>query len=265
MHNLTITMLQMDLQWEHPVGNLNHATALLKAHFQDDFDEGDANTDLIILPEMFNTGFTMNATDNAESMDGNTVAWMQKLAVEYDATICGSLIIRENDSNYNRMVWAQPDGTTGFYDKRHLFHMGGEDQGYAAGQERKIFNIGEWRIFPLICYDLRFPVWSRGLNEFDLMIYVANWPATRQSSWDILLPARAVENQCYVAGVNRIGVDGNEVIYTGGSMALDFLGRTVKCSGIDEGAVSTTLKGATLDRYRNKFPAWKDGDKFEIL
>jgi len=260
VQNLNITMLQMDLQWEHPLGNRNLAERLLAEHH----DAEDVKSDLIILPEMFNTGFTMHATANAEDMDGETVNWMRELAAREQSAVCGSLIIRDNGNNYNRMIWVLADGTLGYYDKRHLFRMGGEDAEYSAGNERKIFTIGDWRIFPLVCYDLRFPAWSRGLNEFDLMIYVANWPATRQSSWDILLPARAVENQCYVAGVNRIGVDDNDIIYAGGSMALDFLGRTVKCSGISESAITTRLKGNTLKRYRDKFPAWKDGDKFDF-
>ena len=222
MQDLNITMLQMDLQWQNPTANKNLAEQLLA--------ETDAEADLIILPEMFNTGFTLDAAANAETMDGPTVDWLRNLAARQQAAVCGSLIINDAGRHFNRMVWVLKDGTIGHYDKRHLFRMGGEDEGFSAGRERRVFNIGEWRIFPQICYDLRFPAWSRGLDEFDLMIYVANWPATRQSSWDILLPARAVENQCYVAGVNRIGVDGNDIIYTGGSMALDFLGRTVKAS-----------------------------------
>ena len=256
MQNLTITMLQMDLQWQNPTGNYNAADQLIS-----DIED---STDLIILPEMFNTGFTLDAAENAEAMDGPTVEWLRKTSARMGTAICGSLIVEDNGKHYNRMVWVLKDGTLGYYDKRHLFRMGGEDEGFSAGNVRTTFNIGDWRIFPQICYDLRFPAWSRGLNEFDLMIYVANWPATRQSSWDILLPARAVENQCYVAGINRIGVDDNDIIYTGGSMALDFLGRSVKCSGIDESAVTTTLKGSTLKRYRDKFPAWKDGDRFNF-
>ena len=254
MRDLTITMLQMDLQWRHPIGNYNAAEQLIA--------EMDEPTDLIILPEMFNTGFTLDAADNAETMEGPTVEWLQKLADRQQTAVCGSLIVNDNGKYFNRMVWVLKDGTMGHYDKRHLFRMGGEDEGFSAGNERRVFTVGEWRIFPQICYDLRFPAWSRGLDEFDLMIYVANWPATRQSSWDILLPARAVENQCYVAGINRIGVDGNSIIYTGGSMVLDFLGRSVKCSGIAESAVTATLKGSNAKRYREKFPAWKDGDKF---
>jgi omega-amidase len=254
VQDLNITMLQMDLQWQNPTANKNLAEQLLA--------ETDAATDLIILPEMFNTGFTLDAATNAETMDGPTVEWLRNLAARQQAAVCGSLIINDAGKHFNRMVWVLKDGTMGHYDKRHLFRMGGEDEGFSAGQERRVFMVGEWRVFPQICYDLRFPAWSRGLNEFDLMIYVANWPATRQSSWDILLPARAVENQCYVAGVNRIGVDGNDIIYTGGSMALDFLGRTIKASGIAETAVTATLKGKQAQVYREKFPAWKDGDKF---
>lgn len=260
MQNLTLTMLQMDLQWENPTGNRNLAETLLNEHF----DAEAGSSDLVVLPEMFNTGFTLEAAANAELMDGETVNWMQEQAARLDTVLCGSLIIDDGGSHFNRFIWAMPDGTAGHYDKRHLFRMGGEDKGFSAGSERKVFELNGWRICPLVCYDLRFPVWSRGLNEFDLMLYVANWPATRQSSWDILLPARAVENQCYVAGVNRIGIDGNDIIYTGGSAVFDFLGRTLKCSGIDETAVTTTLKGATLKRYVEKFPAWQDGDQFEI-
>lgn len=254
MQDLDITMLQMDLLWQNPTANKNLAEQLL--------DEMDAQTDLVILPEMFTTGFTLEAAANAETMEGPTVEWLQKMADHRQTAICGSLIINDNGQHFNRMVWVLKDGTVGHYDKRHLFRMGGEDEGFSAGTKRCVFNVGEWRVFPQICYDLRFPAWSSGLDEFDLMIYVANWPATRQSSWDILLPARAVENQCYVAGVNRIGVDGNNIIYTGGSMALDFLGRTVKASGIAETALTATLKGDKGKRYREKFPAWKDGDKF---
>ena len=256
MQDLTITMLQMDLEWQNPVANMNVANQLIA-----DVEEA---SDLFILPEMFNTGFTLEAAANAETMDGPTVTWMQELSQRTQTAVCGSLIINDEGKHYNRMVWVLNDGTLGHYDKRHLFRMGGEDEGFSAGNKRCIFNIGEWRIFPQICYDLRFPAWSRGFDEFDLMIYVANWPASRQSSWDILLPARAVENQCYVAGINRIGVDDNKIVYTGGTMALDFLGRTVKCSGIDESAVTTKLKGSTAKRYREKFPAWKDGDKFSF-
>ena len=237
-------MLQMDLQWQHPIGNFNAAEQLIA--------EMDEPTDLIILPEMFNTGFTLDAADNSETMEGPTVEWLQKLADRQQTAVCGSLIVNDNGKYFNRMVWVLQDGTMGYYDKRHLF------------RRQRTPCVYSWRMENLStdCYDLRFPAWSRGFDEFDLMIYVANWPATRQSSWDILLPARAVENQCYVAGINRIGVDGNNIIYTGGSMVLDFLGRTVKCSGIAESAVTATLKGSNAKRYREKFPAWKDGDKF---
>jgi omega-amidase len=256
VQDLTITTLQADLKWEDPAANRKMIDGLV-SEMQDD-------TDLLILPEMFTTGFSMNTGELAEPMNGDSITWMRALAADRNMAVCGSLMVEESGQFYNRLIWMPPDGKLVSYDKRHLFQMGGESENYQPGQERKIIQLGDWRILPLICYDLRFPVWSRGFNEFDLIIYVASWPASRQSSWDILLPARAVENQCYVAGVNRLGTDGNNVNHTGGSVVLDFLGRIVKCAGIDTGTFTTTLSLRTLSRYRDKFRAWQDGDRFTL-
>ena len=214
---------------------------------------------------MFTTGFTMEASDHAESMDGESVAWMKLIAQDYGITLCGSLIIEDDGSFFNRLVWASPGpAMSDCYDKRHLFRMAGEHERYAAGRERRIFTLNGWRICPLVCYDLRFPAWCRGINEFDLQIFVANWPAARRSAWTTLLPARAVENQCYTLGVNRIGTDGNDVQYAGESQICDFFGNLlIDCE--DRDTVTTQqLNGDALERYRRKFPAYLDADRFEI-
>ncbi len=256
MRDLTITLLQAELAWHDPESN--------RAHFEQQIAASSEASDLIILPEMFTTGFTMEANKNAETMDGDTVAWMAKVAGNEQVTLCGSIIIEHSGHFYNRLVWMPPDGQLASYDKRHLFRMADEHRHYTAGQRRTLVQLGEWRICPLVCYDLRFPAWSRGRNEFDLLIYVANWPAARRSAWRVLLPARAVENQCYVAGVNRIGEDGNGVAYAGDSLVADYLGNLV--SDCEDRPCSTTvsLDLDALIRYREKFPAFLDGDKFAI-
>jgi predicted amidohydrolase len=225
MRNLTITLLQAELDWQAPESN--------RARFEQLIAASSEVSDLIILPEMFTTGFTMEARKNAETMDGNTVAWMANVAGREQVTLCGSIIIELNGH-------------------------------YTAGQQRTLVQLGEWRVCPMVCYDLRFPAWSRGRNEFDLLIYVANWPSARRSAWRVLLPARAVENQCYVAGVNRIGEDGNGVTYAGDSMVTDYLGNLV--TDCEDRPCSTTVS-VDLDaliRYREKFPAFLDGDEFAI-
>jgi predicted amidohydrolase len=207
----------------------------------------------------------MEAAANSEPGDGESAHWLQNMAAKHEVCLCGSVVIREDDRYYNRLFWASPDGQLQHYDKRHLFRMAGEHLKYAAGQERLIVTLGEWRICPLVCYDLRFPVWSRNLNDYDLLLYVANWPAPRRSAWTTLLPARAVENLCYCAGVNRTGKDGNDVQYSGDSMVADYLGNIVHDAGDQQGALSATLSMEKLVRYRKKFAAWKDADKFQIL
>lgn len=257
MQDLTITLLQSELAWEDSAGNRVRFDRLLR-NLTDP-------TDLIILPEMFTTGFTMDVRRQAETMAGPTVAWMTRVAQERNATLCGSLIIEEGGHYYNRCVWMPPDGQCRHYDKRHLFRMAGEHEHFSPGKDRLIIELKGWRVCPLVCYDLRFPVWSRGTNAFDLLLYVANWPAARRSAWQTLLPARAVENQCYVAGVNRLGTDGKGIAYAGDSIVQDYLGQTLLDLGGTPGHRTTTLDFNSLQRYREKFPAWRDADPFHLL
>lgn len=256
MQDLNIALLQTPLHWENPAANHELFTQLIQ--------ENAPSSDLIVLPETFTTGFTMEAEKNCEKADGESTQWLRNLASKHDVAICGSLIINEGSQYFNRLIWAQPDGSFFTYDKRHLFHTGGERDNFTPGIQRKIIKLGDWRICPLICYDLRFPVWSRGTNEFDLLIYVANWPASRKSAWETLLPARAVENLCYVAGVNRVGTDGNGVDYAGGSLIADHLSNRIAVAGTDTETVRATLSLDRLNRYREKFPAWKDADQFQL-
>ena len=256
MRDLKLTLIQQELHWHNPAANRAMFAHIIAAHAD--------SADLIVLPETFTTGFTMQAEGNDEAVDGATTKWLLELAAKYDAAICGSLIIRENTRYFNRVVWAQPDGSVYTYDKRHLFHMGGEDKAFTRGERRLIVNFRGWRICPLICYDLRFPGWSRGRNDYDLLLYVANWPATRKSAWESLLPARAIENLCYAAGVNRTGTDGTGTDYAGGSMIVDYLGNRLALAGEANEVLQLTLSGEKLLRYREKFPAWKDADSFYI-
>jgi len=256
MQDLNITLLQADLHWQNPDANRNMFAELVDKHA--------ATADLLVLPETFTTGFTMEAEANAEEPGGPSSQWLSKLATQHGVAICGSLIVNEKNQNFNRLIWAQPDGSLVTYDKRHLFRMVGERDNFTPGTHRQIIRLGDWRICPLICYDLRFPVWSRGINEYDLLLYVANWPASRKSAWETLLPARAVENLCYVAGVNRVGTDGNGVDYAGGSLVIDYLSNRLAVGGSAAGAVRATLSLDKLNRYREKFPAWKDADEFQL-
>lgn len=254
--DLTISLFQTPLAWHDPAAN--------RAHFTDLLQSLPAETDLAILPEMFTTGFTMEAAGLAEPMDGPTLEWMIGTARDIGTTLCGSVIISDGGHYYNRCLWVRPDGSHRHYDKRHLFRMAGEHQHYTAGTERLIVGLNGWRICPLVCYDLRFPVWSRGINDYDLLVYVANWPAARRSAWTTLLPARAVENLCYVAGVNRVGRDGNGIDYVGDSAVHDFLGNALASLGDRPGVQAVTLGYETLRRYREKFPAWRDADGFRL-
>lgn len=256
MQDLTVTLIQTALEWQNPGANRARFDGLIA-------DIGEP-TDLIVLPETFSTGFTMDAESQAETMDGQTIAWMKLVAQDFNATLCGSLIVAENGHHYNRLVWATPDGQVSNYDKRHLFRPGGERDNFTPGRDRQIFRIQDWRICPLICYDLRFPVYSRGVDEYDLLLYVANWPRSRRSAWRTLLPARAVENLCYCMGVNRIGMDGNDIVTAGDSMIVDYLGKHLVDCDDTEQVVTTTLDGQALQRYRNKFPAYLDADRFHL-
>ncbi|MBS95404.1 MAG: amidohydrolase [Chromatiales bacterium] len=253
---MRLTLLQADLLWQNPSANRDMFGEQIAAQAE--------NSDLIVLPEMFTTGFTMDAAANCEEPDGESSRWLQDMADRHGTALCGSLIIRDAGVYYNRLIWVEPGQEPSSYDKRHLFRIGGEHDHYTAGKQRLIVQLGEWRICPLVCYDLRFPVWSRCDNDYDLLLYVANWPGTRRSAWLSLLPARAVENLCYVAGVNRVGTDGNNVGCSGDSLIVDYLATIIAAAGDTVAAVSATLSLDKLERYRKKFPAWKDADSFSL-
>jgi len=254
--HLRVTLVQSDIAWQDPPENRHR----LAAHFR-----GLAgHTDLIVLPEMFSTGFSMDAEALAEPMDGPTVGWMREEAAAMGCVITGSVIVRDAGRHYNRLVWARPDGTLAHYDKRHLFRMAGEHEHFAAGGARLTVEMKGWRICPLVCYDLRFPVWSRGRDDYDLLLYVANWPARRAHAWSALLRARAIENLCYVAAVNRIGRDGNGASYAGDSVALDFLGQPLSSEGGGDRVETAVLDMESLRAYRGSFQAHLDADGFEL-
>jgi omega-amidase len=254
--HLRVTLVQSDITWQDPAANRRQ----LAAHFR-----GLAgHTDLIVLPEMFSTGFSMDAETLAEAMDGPTVGWMREEAAAMGCAIVGSVIVRDRGRNYNRLVWTRPDGTLEHYDKRHLFRMAGEHEHFAAGSTRLTVELKGWRVCPLICYDLRFPVWSRSRDDYDLLLYVANWPARRAHAWSALLRARAIENLCYVAAVNRIGRDGNGASYVGDSVALDFLGQPLSSEGGGDRVETAVLDLESLRAYRASFPAHLDADGFEL-
>jgi predicted amidohydrolase len=253
MQDLKVALIQAELAWEDQRANLDR--------FQRRIAQVPPDVDLIVLPEMFATGFSMQAARLAQTMNGPAVAWMQARSRETGAALTGSLIIEENGRFYNRLIWAKPDGSLHTYDKKHLFRYAGEEKVYTAGRDRLTVDCCGWRIRPFICYDLRFPVWTRNLdNAFDAAIFVANWPRRRAPHWKALLKARAIENQCYVAGVNRVGVDGNGHRYSGDSGVIDPLGQWVVRKGDRETIITQIFSAAILTDYRNKFPAWMDAD-----
>lgn len=254
--HLRITLVQSDLAWQDPPANRRRLAARFRGLA--------GHTDLVVLPEMFSTGFSMDAQALAEGMDGPTVGWLREEAAALGCVITGSLIVREGGHCYNRLVWARPDGTLEHYDKRHLFRIAGEHDHYAAGTRRVVVEIKGWRLCPLICYDLRFPAWSRNRGDYDALLYVANWPQRRAAAWSILLRARAIENQSYVAGVNRTGRDGNGVTYLGDSVALDFLGQPLSSEGGGERVETAVLDLESLQAYRRSFPVHLDADRFEL-
>ncbi|HTA84471.1 MAG TPA: amidohydrolase [Bacteroidia bacterium] len=259
MNDLKVTIIQSSVHWEDIDANLEMFTNSMGSIVI-------GSTDIIVLPEMFTTGFTMNAGNVAEDMDGKAVTWMRKQAAKKKCVITGSLIIKEGGEHYNRLVWMKPDGTYETYDKRHLFRMGEEDKTYKAGTKRLIVEYKGWKICPLICYDLRFPVWSRNTNnEYDCLIYVASWPDVRSYPWRQLLIARAIENQAYVVGVNRIGVDDKDMAYSGYSSVLDPRGQLICSPKPDKPAVEVVaLSGQGLLDFRKAFPVSLDADMFEI-
>ena len=253
---LDIALVQTTLAWHDRTANLQHFDELL---------EQARGADLIILPEMFTTGFSMDSAGQAEPEHGPASQWLRKQAQSLQAVITGSVIIQAADGSYrNRLLWAQPDGQIRHYDKRHLFRMADEHAHYTAGSQRAVFEVKGWRVRPLICYDLRFPVWSRDAETTDLLVYTANWPGARRLHWNRLLPARAIENLCYVAAVNRVGTDGKGFAYTGDSQVLDFQGETLLCAGEVDGVLRTTLSGPDLAAYRERFPAYRDADGFTL-
>jgi omega-amidase len=261
---MKIAIVQTGIAWENPEENRNKIESLWANQLE--------QADIVILPEMFTTGFTMNAAKNAEKMGGETCKWMDDFALRNKCFVMGSIIIEEEGNFYNRLIVTNGIKFNTFYDKRHLFRMAGEDLHYTSGEIQLQMNVKGWKIRPLICYDLRFPVWSRNRNnpegeaEYDILVYVANWPERRVHHWDKLLVARAIENQAFVIGVNRVGEDDNGIKYTGSSAAIDFMGNYIwQDKEGQEGIFMVNIEKADLMNYRKSFPAWQDSDVFKLL
>lgn len=252
---LKVALVQTHLIWENATAG--------RAHFENILFETEA-ADIYILPEMFATGFSMNAQTLAETIDGETVKWMQEMAVELEAAVCGSLIITENGRYYNRFIFVTPEAKIYTYNKRHTFTLAGEDTIFTEGQERVIIPFKGWNILPQVCYDLRFPVWARNTGDYDLMIYVANWPVMRIEAWNALLKARAIENMSYCIGVNRTGTDGNNIPYNGNSTAYDALGNVLVYPLEMDAVYYTTLSKTDLITQRTKFKFLDDADSFTV-
>jgi predicted amidohydrolase len=255
VQDLTLTLIQEQIHWQQPEVNRRHFEALIAQA---------PASDLILLPEMFSTGFSLQSSQLAETMSGDSIHWMTRMAKESGAVVAGSLILEDAGHYYNRLIWMRPDGTFAFYDKRHLFRMADEHHHYTPGDERLVVTLNGWRICPLVCYDLRFPVWSRNTSNFDLLLYLANWPEKRRLHWQRLLPARAIENLCYVAGVNRVGEDGNGIAYSGDSVVISPQGEELLNAGSEAGLFSCQLNHAELASYREAFPAHLDADHFTL-
>ncbi len=281
MAPLSITTIQTNIAWENKAANLQI--------LENKINDLEEKTEIIVLPEMFSTGFSMQPEKLAETMDGETVQWMKDVAAKNKIILTGSLIIQEDDQFYNRLIWMLPNGQAGYYDKRHLFAFGEEDKHYTAGNKRLIASAKGWKINLQVCYDLRFPVWARNRiienksaavetqvgspgpehmpntrPEYDLLIYVANWPERRSHAWKTLLCARAIENQCYVVGVNRVGRDGNNINHSGNSLVIDPLGEVLYHMADAEDVFTITLQKEHVEEVRAKFPFWKDGDNFSL-
>ncbi|MDR3679918.1 MAG: amidohydrolase [Flavipsychrobacter sp.] len=255
--HLNITLIQPDIVWEDKEANFKQYEQLISSITD--------KKEVVVLPEMFSTGFSMAPERLAEPMTGASVQWMKDMAAKYRCILTGSLIIEEEGKYYNRMLWVQPDGNTGYYDKRHLFGYAGENEHYTAGTRRLIAQVKGWRICLLVCYDLRFPVWARNQDEYDVLIYVANWPQRRSLAWKTLLQARAIENMSYVVGVNRVGIDGKDLPYSGDSSVFDPLGATLWQQSDSVAVHTVTLSKDVLSDARSHFPFLKDGDKFMFL
>jgi predicted amidohydrolase len=271
MSNLTVSLIQSPLHWENKEKNLRM--------FEEKITAMKEKTEVVILPEMFSTGFSMNPEALAETMDGEAVAWMKKISREKKIVLTGSLIIKDGEDYFNRLIWMLPNGQHGVYDKRHRFAYAGEHEKFGAGTKRLIASVKGWRVNLMICYDLRFPVWARQQRsdeieseeapvkeqEYDLLIYVANWPEKRSHAWKTLLQARAIENQSYVIGLNRVGDDANNIHYSGDSMIVDPLGEILIQKAHEETIITHELQKEKLEEIRNKFPFWKDADDFNLL
>lgn len=256
MPSIRISTVQTDLLWEDKAGNL--------ARLEEKLLPLSGKTDLVILPEMFTTGFSMNAEALAEGEDGPSVAWMARMAQSLDAAVTGSLILEEQGRCYNRLIWMRPDGRFSRYDKRHLFSLADEQKHYSGGSQRLLVEWRGWTFCPLICYDLRFPVWSRNNGSIDMLIYVANFPEKRRLAWKSLLLARAIENQCFVAGVNRVGTDGTGIAYTGDTCLIDYEGEMLHHTSREENVHTLTVRKESMQAFRANFPFLKDADEFQI-
>jgi len=268
MSTLSITTIQSILHWEDKAANL--------AMFEQKINGIKEKTEIVVLPEMFSTGFSMNPKALAEPMDGESVSWMKRIAAEKKIVLTGSLIIEEEGRYFNRLLWVLPNGQLGYYDKRHLFAYAGEDQHYQPGRKRLIASVKGWKINLLVCYDLRFPVWSRQAPmpppeeakedeaEYDVLIYVANWPDRRNHAWKTLLQARSIENQCYVVGVNRVGKDGHDHNYSGDTMVVDAMGEVLYTKANEEDIHTIVLDQDKLEAVRSKLPFLRDADDFTI-
>lgn len=254
---IAICLVQPDPVWEDIGANLEMLEGMLSGVPE--------KTDLIVLPETFSTGFTMRAGRFAEDeASGRALRWMQEMSRNKKAVLTGSLITRVNDRIYNRLYWVSPEGVTGHYDKRHLFRMGREDRHFSPGEFRKVFSFGKFRLMPQICYDIRFPVFSRNRGDYDILFYVANWPAPRHGVWETLLRARAIENQAYVLGVNRVGTDGGGIEHLGGTSVIDHTGNTVRMIDKQPGLLNCTIDLGEISDFRKRFPAWRDADEFTL-
>ncbi len=266
MSSLTFTLIQTQLHWEDKTANLNM--------LQQKINSINDKTEVVILPEMFSTGFSMQPEKFAEKMDGQTVEWMKKVSADKKVIITGSLMIEEDGNYYNRLIWMLPNGQMGLYDKRHLFAYANEHNHYTSGNKRLIASVKGWRINCNVCYDLRFPIWSRQANtgadrtkelEYDVLLYVANWPERRNLAWKTLLQARAIENQSFVIGVNRVGNDGNDIYHSGDSMVVNPMGEIVYHKAHDEDVFTITLQKDQVEMVREKTPFWRDADPFMIM
>lgn len=274
MSTLTITTIQSNIAWEDKAANLRM--------FEQKIAGMEEKTEIVVLPEMFSTGFSMRPEALAETMQGETIEWMKRVSRENGIVLTGSIMIKEEENYFNRLIWMLPNEKFGYYDKRHLFAFGEEDKHYSPGNKRLIASVKGWKINLQVCYDLRFPVWARNrvfdsaqtqeqststslsTSEYDVLIYVANWPERRSHAWKTLLCARAIENQCYVVGVNRVGSDGNNVYHSGNSLVIDPLGQVLYHMADEEDVNTITLQKELLEEVRSKFPFWKDADSFKI-